>query len=88
MKTKNIEKTMENYVLSIPLASVKYELALKEKGEKDAKEKSIAYTARVIEESGVDEEKVIKLIQKLRKRASEIEEYLLKEMLKEKKNVK
>ncbi|MCD6247672.1 MAG: hypothetical protein J7J87_04575 [Candidatus Diapherotrites archaeon] len=79
MHVKDLKKTMENYVLSVPLASVKYEKALRERGQEKTKSKSIAYAMRMIEESEVEREQVLKLLNELEMRVKEIEEKIKEE---------
>ena len=73
---KTAEENTSNYIMSAPIASIRYEKALEKKGWGDAKDKSLKYAINLIKKSGVSESEVIKILEQLKARIEEIKRVL------------
>lgn len=71
-KTKSLRQTVENYVMSSPIASIRYEKSMLNKGWKEPKEKSLKYALNLIKQSGLDKTEAIDILKNVKERTQEI----------------
>ncbi len=72
VKTKTLKQTVENYVMSSPIASIRYEKSMLNKGWKESKEKSLKYALNLIEKSGLNKAEAIDILENVKGRTQEI----------------
>jgi len=78
VKTKNLKQTIENYVMSSPIASIRYEKSMVNKGWKETKEKSLKFALNLIKQSGLSTTEAIDILKDVKERTQEILSALIK----------
>lgn len=72
VKVKTLKQTVENYVMSTPIASIRYEKSMLNKGWKETKEKSLKYALNLIEKSGLNKAEAVDILENVKERTKEI----------------
>lgn len=72
VKIKPLKQIVENYVMSSPIASIRYEKSMLNKGWKESKEKSLKYALNLIKKSGLDKIEAINVLENVQERTQEL----------------
>ena len=72
VNTKSLKQSVENYVMSSPIASIRYEKSMLNKGWEGSKEKSLKFALNLIKKSGLNRNESIKILEEVKERTQEI----------------
>ncbi|MBI2558771.1 hypothetical protein HYW20_05590 [Candidatus Woesearchaeota archaeon] len=72
VKIKSVQQIVENYVMSSPIASIRYEKSMHNKGWEKPKEKSLKYALNLIKKSGLNKTEAINILEEVKNRTQEI----------------
>ncbi len=72
VKIKSMKQIVENYVMSSPIASIRYEKSMLTKGWEKPKEKSLKFALNLIKKSGLNRNEAIKILEDVKERTQEI----------------
>lgn len=72
VKIKPMKQIVENYVMSSPVASLRYERSMLNKGWGESKEKSLKYALNLIKKSGLNKNEAIRILEDVKERTQEI----------------
>ena len=72
VKIKPMKQIVENYVMSSPVASLRYERSMLNKGWEESKEKSLKYALNLIKKSGLNKNESIRILEDVKERTQEI----------------
>ncbi len=72
VKIKSMKQIVENYVMSSPIASIRYEKSMLNKGWDESKEKSLKYALNLIKKSGLNKTESINILENVKERTQEI----------------
>lgn len=72
VNTMSLKKTVENYVMSAPVASIRYEKSMINKGWNETKKKSLKCALNMIIKSGLNKSEAIRILEGVKERTQEI----------------
>lgn len=72
VKIKPLKQIVQNYVMSSPIASIRYEKSMLNKGWEGSKEKSLKYALNLINKSGLNKNEAINILEDVKERTQEI----------------
>lgn len=72
VKIKSMKQIVENYVMSSPIASIRYEKSMLNRGWEESKEKSLKYALNLIKKSGLNKTEAVNILEEVKERTQEI----------------